>query len=136
MSTELSVSRQYEEARFITTLDDSIESKAKMYNSRSNPDFKLSDLINKHIEIIGFCAEPVTMETENGKEGVTVPRCTLFGTDGKSYVATSFGIFKALNSIVNIFGVPSEKNPFTLEIVNVTTSTGRKMLDLKYIIPE
>ena len=61
-----------------------------------------------------------------------VPRVIIFDDKGKTYVATSIGIFTAIQRIAKIIGSPTWEEPVKVRVIQVD-SKGNKVLTLKMV---
>lgn len=77
---------------------------ARIFAALNSPEFKLADFINKKLKITDVLVKVVQLVDEDTGEMDVVPQVVLIDTDGKSYQATSKGIFNALQSAYTVFG--------------------------------
>lgn len=70
----------------------------------------LEELIDegKELNLANWVIKPVSLVNDETGEIREVPRIILVDDQGKSYVATSVGIFSALKDIAAILGMPGE----------------------------
>lgn len=86
-----------------------------IYNAVSAPDYRLRECANMVIPVVAIIVEPVDLKKEitgpngqvMGEELVTCPRTVLIDAEGKSYAATSNGVYNSVARIVSMFGDPS-----------------------------
>lgn len=86
-----------------------------IYNAVSSPDYRLRECANMVIPVVAIIVEPVEIKREvtspggqrMGEEIVTCPRTVLIDAEGKSYTATSNGVYNSVSRIVAMFGDPS-----------------------------
>ena len=102
-----------------------------LYNVINSPDHKLSDYVGKTIDVKDFVMDKVSLVSDKTGEVSDCPRCVLIDKNNESYVCTSFGMRSALAKLCLAFGYPTWDEPITVEIQNVTTSHGKKVLTLK-----
>lgn len=107
------------------------EDKAILFKAMNNPDFRLSDEINKTVEVKDVYCEIVTCTQEDGNK-VQCPRIVLIDKDGKGHTCVSIGVFSALRKLFQIFGMPSWEKPLKLEVVQITKGNF-KILTLNYV---
>lgn len=100
------------------------EDKAKLYQALTNPENKISDCINKIIELKDILVEWVEMTDQNG-EIVEQPRCVLFDADGHTYAAVSRGLFNSLHRLCLVFGMPTWAEPIPVEVKQVQNGERR-----------
>ena len=121
------------------------EEKIRLFNAVMNPDERIKDHVNETITIKDFIVEIVTLDKkdESGKTMVddetgeviqqAAPRIIILDDKGKSYTATSIGMFSALKRIVGIFGEPNTwKKPVKVKIKMISRGT-RNMLNLEMV---
>ena len=107
-------------------------SQATLFNASLNPDFKITDCINETIELVSFFIERVEAENDKGEERV-YPRCILIDDEGKSYVASSFGIYNCLERLCKVFGTPDNwVEPIKVQFIQ-TQRGEKRYLSLKAI---
>ena len=77
---------------------------ARIFSALNNPEFRISDYINKRIAVSDILVE--IREIADEETGVidVVPRVVLIDEDGKSYQALSKGIFSAVKDAFQVFG--------------------------------
>lgn len=103
------------------------ENQIKLYNSLQQCDVLLNDIRGQEIEINDVYIEKKFVHEKNEKgeiiydengvaKGKDKYRTILFGSDGKTYVASAYGIYNSINQIMQIFGVPSSDNPIKVKI--------------------
>lgn len=92
-----------------------------MYNAINNPEHRVADFINKTIAIKHVLIENVELDSkENPFEKDIVPRTIFIDTEGKSFVAVSFGVFNSVKRIIQMFGEPSTwDEPVTVEVKQI-----------------
>ena len=100
------------------------EDKARLYQALTNPENKISDCINKIIELKDILVEWVEMADQNG-EIVEQPRCVLFDADGHTYAAVSRGLFNSLHRLCLVFGTPTWEEPIPVEVKQVQNGERR-----------
>lgn len=104
---------------------DTLDQKKRLYRAMTNPDAKLSDCINMVINLTDAYVEwaEVTHDQTGGVE--QVPRVVLFDADGKTYTATSKGIYNSLYRLFVVFGVPHWETPIPVKIRQVQNGERR-----------
>lgn len=120
-----------ESAKFCSFDTSTAAGKAKLFNVMTNPDKRVSDFINKEIEIKDIYAEQIELTNEETGETENVPRCILIDTKGVSYVAVSKGVFGDLKRLISLFGSPSvwvEPLKVTVKQVNVKAGSMLKLI--------
>lgn len=119
--------------------------KVKLFNAVMNPDERIKDHVNETILIKDFIVELVTLDKKDDKGNPVVddetgeviqqeaPRIVILDDKGKSYTATSMGMFSALKRIVSIFGEPNTwEAPIKVKIKMISRGT-RNMLNLEMV---
>lgn len=92
---------------------ESTKDKKYLYKITMNPDYTLSDFINKPIEVSNIYVDVNEMidkdpDSETYGEVLKKPRTILIDKEGKSYVAgVSIGVFRAVKEILKMFGDPA-----------------------------
>lgn len=115
----------------LTNDDDQI----KLLNALQNCDVKLNDIVGQTIEVNGCYIEERPTEFVDEETGEVTERSKyvtmLFGTDGKTYVAGSYGVYNSIAQIAAIKGLPSESNVIKLNVIKVPAKTqGHSLLKL------
>lgn len=91
-----------------------------VYNAVNNPDYRISDFINKTIEVEHVLIEMVELANEKTGEIESVPRTVLLDNKGKSYVAVSFGVYNSMKRVIQMFGEPAAwDGPIKIEVKQI-----------------
>ena len=90
--------------------------RAALYRAMTAPDYKLGDCINSDIWLRDVYVENVEQTDNDTGEVYSVPRVVLFDAEGKTYAATSKGVFNALRRLCMIYGAPTWENPLHVRI--------------------
>lgn len=94
-----------------------IEEKKKAFSIISNPEKRLSDMINKKIRMKDLFAEQVEITDENTGEIINTVRMVIVDDKGVGYACVSKGVFNSMSRLIGLIGHPSEwKEPLTIEI--------------------
>lgn len=104
----------------------SIEEKKIFHNATQNPNYRISDFINKTFVVKDICMQKILIHPDDGEEKEVIQ--TIFVTpDGEGIMSNSIGIAKSVISILNIFGEPAEwgLEGLTLEVKEVNFKNGR-----------
>ena len=96
----------------------------KIYNALNNPDERVANMINKKILLTDVLIEIRDIVDEETGIIEQVPRVVLIDADGKSYQATSVGMFNAIVNLINAFGEPTWAEPLEVEVKQVPTKRG------------
>ena len=117
---------------YISFSMDTPTAKMSAYNAINNPDAKVSDMINKTINLVDVVMIPVNLTSDETGESENAMRSILIDADGTTYTATATGIFNSLRNIYLIFGSLHFEEPLTVEVNQVATKRGNT-LTLKLI---
>lgn len=107
-----------------------IDNKITMYNAVNNPDYKISDFINKTISIKDLYVTTIETTDKNTGEIIKLPFIVIIDKDNKSYSCASFGILSALKKITDIFGYPTYSPELYVKVEQHNTKNGNKVLNL------
>ena len=80
------------------------EQQARVFNAMNDPDYRVSDFINKTIEVQDILIEIREILNEETGEVARVPRVVLISPDGTSYQATSVGMLNVVKNACHAFG--------------------------------
>lgn len=115
----------------------SVEEKKHLYNVINNPDNRLSDFINREIDLRDVVINSVVLtadKSENAPEGwkpqaddQAAFRVILIDKTGVSYTATSSGIYNSVKNIFNIFGTLHFDDEMKMTVKQVATKNGRTL---------
>lgn len=112
---------------------DSREALVAMYNAINSPDHKLSDFVGKKLNIKDISIERVENMNDETGEMVANARVVLIDDNGESYTCVSSGIYSAIKKLVAVFGEPTWEPALPVEVQNLSTKKGRKVMTLKAI---
>lgn len=99
-------------------------SAAKVYNALNNPEFRISDYINKDICVQDVLIEIAEIMNEETGEISQVPRVVLIDEDGKAYQSVSVGMFNAIKSAIKVYGEPTWEPPITFTVKQRNVKNG------------
>lgn len=117
-------------AAYCTMQAEDNKARVTLFNACTNP-MKISDMINKRIEVLHIYAEIIQVVSEQTGEMVNVPRVILIDKQGKGYQAVSIGIYNAVKRMIALFGNPSQwDKPHTVEVQNVSLANGQHTFNL------
>lgn len=102
-----------------------LDQKKRLYRAMTNPDSKLSDCINMEINLVDAYIEWAEVTHDQTGEIEQVPRVVLFDANGKTYTATSKGIYNSLYRLFVVFGVPHWETPIPVKIRQVQNGERR-----------
>ena len=103
-----------------------VEEKKIFHNATQNPDYKISDFINKTFFCKDIFMQKTLIHDNDGEEKEVIQ--TIFVTpEGEGILSNSIGVAKSVMSILNIFGLPSEWGfgGLELEVKEVNFKNGR-----------
>lgn len=115
----------------------SVAERKALYNSINAPDFRLAEFINKRIDLRDAVVEAVVLTGDKfdktpsqwsaATEDREAFRVILIDKEGKTYTATSSGIYNSVRNIYNIFGTLHFDEPMLCEINQVSTKNGNTL---------
>lgn len=97
---------------------------AKVYNALNNPEHRVSDYINKDINVSDVLVEIREIVNEETGAIDTVPRVVLIDDQGAAYQAISIGMFNAVQNAFHVFGQPTWEPALTFTIKQRPTKNG------------
>ena len=97
---------------------------ARVYNALNNPEYRVSDFINKQIEVADVLIEIADVMNEETGEVSQVPRVVLIDADGKAYQSVSVGMFNSIKNAIKIYGEPTWEPPITFAIKQRNVKNG------------
>lgn len=97
---------------------------AQIFSALNNPEYRLSNFINKRIKVSNVLVEVRDLLNEETGEIETVPRTVLIDENGKAYQATSKGIFNALKNAYEVFGKAPWEPPLEIEVKQIAVGRG------------
>lgn len=88
----------------------------------------LAENLNKVIELANIVVQVIDLTDEETGEVQTVPRTVLIAKDGTAYHAISQGVFKSVENLLGILGMPETwAGPVRLKAVKGGTGTRQYM---------
>lgn len=111
--------------QFCSFAPETDEQRAELYNALNSPDVRISDHVNKEIDLRDFVIEPVELRNETTGELEVAPRVVLIDTDGNSYHGVSNGIYNALSRLCMIYGRSSFPNGLPVRIKQINRGANR-----------
>ena len=109
--------------QFVSFRAEDMKSKVRLFNAMNQPKYKVSDMINKKINLKDVILMNVVMEGEDGEQDTGI-RSVLIDADGNAYNATSNGIFSSLTNLYMIFGTLHFEDPLEILISQIPTKRG------------
>ena len=97
---------------------------AKVYNALNNPEFRVSDFINKDIAVSDVLIEVSEIMNEDTGAIDTVPRVVLIDDAGKAYQSVSVGMFNCVKNAIKVFGEPTWEPALVFTIRQKPTKNG------------
>ena len=101
------------------------EERDSVFNAMTNPDYAISDFVNKEINIANVLIEGTEMPDEDTGEFLKTPRVVLIDTEGKSYQALSKGIFNSIKNACVAYGAPPWKDGLKFTVLSQQVGRGR-----------
>lgn len=108
------------------------EQRKTVYNAMNNPTHKVSEFINKTIEVENVLVESLDLLNDETGEIDRVPRIVLIDPAGASYVATSKGVFNSIKNAYTAFGAAPWNPPIKFKVKQVAVGRG-SMLTLEMV---
>lgn len=107
--------------------------KAKLFNAVSCEGLPLIENTGKPIPMIDVIVQAVELENDDGTTAVC-PRSSIIAANGDVYTATSWGLYRALQRINNLYGSLhfDPKKPLTIEASRIKTKKGQT-INLKIV---
>ena len=114
-------------AMFCSFTPETDDDRAVLYNAMNAPDVKIADHIGQEINVRDIIVEPVEIVDDKTGEIRTSPRVILIDTDGRSYSATSYGIYNALRRLCDkkLFGLPTWPNGVLVRVKQIARGANR-----------
>ena len=128
--------------QFCSFSPDNFEGKMKLYNAINSPDERLGNVINMPISIrdvvickvnltekIGGDNEPDSFDDNpfdkrTARQGF---RVILLDTDGKSYTATSTGVYNSISTMRSVFGTLHFEDGLKVVVKQIKTKNGNTL---------
>ena len=128
---------------FVSFSPDDMAGKVLLANALTNPENKLSDHINIPIRVRDIIVKAVKLARDSNDEYTTdetadgpawtaeTPayrdafRTVLIDMDGRTYSATSSGIYNSVGTIYSVFGTLHFDDGLTVQVMQVQTKKGR-----------
>lgn len=99
---------------------ETFDEKKRLIGAMNNPDFRISDMINKVINVVDIYIEQASITNKDTGEISLIPRTVLIDDKGKSYAALSYGVFNSIKKIIGVFGFPDTwEEPIPLEVTRI-----------------
>lgn len=98
------------------------EEKKLAFNAMSSPDMSIKEAINLPIDLTDIYCETADVMDKKTGEIKEMPRLVLIDTEGKSYQAVSFGLYRAIMRLISIYGNPTWNPPIPVTIKQVGPS--------------
>ena len=126
--------------QYLSFTPDSHEEKIRVFNAINSPDSRLADVINTPIEIRDVIINRVKLsgkrsDDESAPSGFQEEeaadrdgfRVILLGTDGKSYTATSRGIYNSMCNLRGVFGSLHFEEGLRMMVKQIKTKNGNTL---------
>lgn len=109
---------------------DSMDGKRLQYNAINNPDGRLADIINVPIKVKDVIVARAKMnandEDDDGRTRYGF-RTIIITDDGKSYTATSTGIYNSICTLINVFGTLHFEEGLPMIVKQVSVKKGNTL---------
>lgn len=121
---------------YSTFSPDSVEGKIKLYNAINSPDERLADFINTPIVIrdVVVCKVKLAERIDQNDSDWTREdkerdgfRVVLIDKDGKSYTATSTGIYNSICTLRSVFGTLHFEDGLKTVVKQIKTKNGNTL---------
>lgn len=122
---------------------DTIDGKIKLYNAINSPDERLKNVINmplkvkdvviRKVELVGRIVNDGTGDTDDTENPFTTDRgresfrVILLDVDGKSYTATSTGIYNSVCTLRSVFGGLHFEEGLNMVVKQISTRNGNTL---------
>lgn len=118
--------KSIENARYASFEPISKEDKIKLYNAFNSPDEKIGSVINQSIDVVDVVLAHVELVNERTGEVEDAVRTILIDKEGRSFDATSSGIYNSVLTIQSVFGTLhfSTDEPLTVVVKQIKTKRG------------
>lgn len=102
------------------------DDKRRMFNAISGDGLPIIENTGKPLALVDVAIQPVELTNDDGTTSVC-PRISMLTADGNVYVATSWGLYKAMQRINALYGGLhfDPKKPLTVEAVRIKTKKGQ-----------
>lgn len=113
-------------ARWASFVPETKADKVALYNAFNNPDVKIADVINQKIDVVDVVLAQVNLENEKTGSLDSAVRTILIDKDGKTYDATSSGVYNSVLTINAVFGTLhySADEPLSVVVKQIKTKRG------------
>lgn len=123
--------RSPEAIAYCSFVANTTDEKIKLYNAMTNPEKRVSEMVNKKIPLKDVYVEIVQMTNKETGEVQPAPRIVLIDEKGTTYSCMSLGIFNSLKSLFNVFGTPDTwESPVIAEVLSIDRGE-RRVLSLR-----
>lgn len=113
-------------AVFCSFIPETVEDKKRLFNLSTGESEPIIEHTKKPIGLCDVVIEPVNITNDDGSVSVC-PRISILAADGKVYVGTSWGLYRALQRIHGLYGTLhfDAKSPLKFEAIRVKTKKGQ-----------
>ena len=122
----VSIIANTDNARWASFLPETKADKVALYNAFNNPDVKIADIINQPIDVVDVVLAQVNLVDDKTGEVDSAVRTILIDKEGKTYDATSSGIYNSILTINAVFGSLhyTADEPLTVVVKQIKTKRG------------
>lgn len=97
---------------------------AQIFAAINNPDDRIANHINEVLKVVNVSISIIQILNEETGEVDVVPRVVFIAEDGKTYQATSKGIYSAIRNAYLVFGEAPWEPALEIKIKQVIVSKG------------
>ena len=113
---------------------DTLEEKKAIYNALGKADYRVSDCLNKTINLKDIIVQKYTNTNEETGEVEDKYRTILIADDGTTFASASHGLFTSCKRLFALLGLPETwTEPVPIQVVEITTKQGFKSYDVKLV---
>lgn len=123
-NNENSIAQKVADKSYISFTAESMEDKIKLYNAINSAKYKISDMINKVINIRDVVLKEVMLVDEKTGEATPQMRSIIIDDKGDTYAATSSGVYSSLTNILTVFGTLHFEDGLKVTVEQKATKRG------------
>lgn len=113
---------------------ETMEDRKNVFNAMGKCDYRLSDCLNKTINLKDVIAQRYTSVDEETGEVIEKVRTIFIDADGTTYASASKGLFSSLKKLFALMGMPDTwESPIAIQVAETTTKQGFKTFEIKIV---